>query len=124
MSIARGVGHTRYDLDEVWDIRPNIGSIVDNDDHALVRWEQPFEILRAEALQGIRRDAIHARRGTSILTAALVSAQHASAKDLAVWVDDLADRVGVFAGAHSVDVHLVHLGHFVEKRLKTRSAQQ
>lgn len=60
------------------------------------------------------------RQESSQLTATLVTTEDAALEDRPIWIYNLADSICVRPCPHSVDVHLVKLGLFLQELLQTR----
>lgn len=84
---------TGYHLDQIPPVRPDLPPIIDNDDHALVRREQPLQALRTGA-------------------PTLIPTEDTLGEELAGRVDTGTDGIGVRTGSGGVYVEFVEGGHF------------
>ena len=112
---------TWNDLEQVWAITPYILSVVYDDHHTLIRREQSLQVLGGEICSSAW--LLHRKRSRG-LTSTLISTQYPVPKDLALWVDHSADRIGISPSSHCVDVHLVKLRHGIQELLQSRSDHQ
>lgn len=106
---------TRDDLDEVRAAVPDVGAVVDDDDHIRVARKEALQTLARHTCSRDGGSASRVRRAIELcppspqrLTATLVPTKDPAAKQAAVGVDHLADFDRVRARAHCVHVHLVH----------------
>jgi hypothetical protein len=93
---------TGYHFDQIPPMRPDLPPIIDHDDHALVRGEQPLQTLRTRA-------------------PTLIPTEDTFGEELAGRVDTGTDGVGVRTGSCGVNVELVERRHFGEEVLQAGS---
>jgi len=112
---------TWNDLEQVWAITPYILSVVYDDHHTLIRREQSLQVLGGEICSSAW--LLHRKRSRG-LTSTLISTQYPVPKDLALWVDHSADRIGISPSSHCINVHLVEFRHGHQEILQSGPIHQ
>ena len=101
---------------------PNIRSVVDYNDHTLIRREESFKRLESFAYTHVRcKDITYS---ASQLTAALIPCEDTFPKPFSAGVKSVANSIRIGSCAHRVDVHFVQLGYCIHELGKARPERQ